>query len=207
MAGESVTGYRCEGHDTRAKRASRFERTAAVASLSEQEPLGPIRIRSTRAEVPARTFPRRTPNASVYEEILVPTDGSDPSTVAVEQAVALAGAVDARVHFLNVVDVGTEMSAAGVGTIADELTETFEDVAREALDDAMERADRAGVSAERTVREGAPYEVIGSYCEEEDVDLVVIGTTGRSGLTEHLLGSTTDRVAHTVDASVLIARR
>lgn len=41
---------------------------------------------------------------------------------------------------------------------------------------------------------------------EHDVDLIVMGATGQSGLKEHLLGSTADRVTQSVDVSVLIAR-
>ena len=61
----------------------------------------------------------------MYAEILVPTDGSDASMVAVEQGVELAAEFDATVHFLHVVDVGTEMSASGVGNVANELTTTL----------------------------------------------------------------------------------
>ena len=53
-------------------------------------------------------------------EILVPTDGSDASMAGVEQDVELAAEFDATVHFLHVVDVGTEMSASGVGNVANE---------------------------------------------------------------------------------------
>lgn len=142
----------------------------------------------------------------MYEEILVPTDGSEPSLVAVDQGVELAKNLDGRVHFLYVVDVGTEMSASGVGTIADDLTETFEDIAEEALRDAEARAEDAGIQYERAILEGIPHEAIEVYSRENEIDLIVIGTSGHSGLKEDLLGSTTDRVAQSAETSVLIAR-
>lgn len=142
----------------------------------------------------------------MYDEILIPTDGSDPSQTAVEEGVEIADEFDARVHFLNVVDVGTEMSASAVGTVADELTKTFEDVAEKALDEATARAEDAGVAYERTVLEGVPHEAIEEYAADHGVDVVVVGTSGRSGVKEQLLGSTTDRVAQSADCSVLIAR-
>jgi nucleotide-binding universal stress UspA family protein len=142
----------------------------------------------------------------VYDTILVATDGSESSTAAVEQGVAIAAGHDATVRFLHVVDVGTEMSAAGVGTVAEELTESLQQRADEALGDALDRADDAGVTAERTTLEGVPHEAIADVSADEDVDLVVLGASGRSGLTERLLGSTTDRVARTVEVSVLLAR-
>ncbi|NHN41121.1 universal stress protein [Halorubellus sp. JP-L1] len=142
----------------------------------------------------------------MYDEVLVPTDGSDPASVAVDEAVALAATANARVHFLHVVDVGTEMSASAVGTIADDLTETLESVADDALDDAVAVAEEADVRYERETLEGVPHEAIEAYGREHDVDLIVVGTSGHSGLKEDLLGSTTDRVVQSADSSVLVAR-
>ncbi|MEF8775837.1 MAG: universal stress protein [Haloarculaceae archaeon] len=142
----------------------------------------------------------------MYEQILIPTDGSDASMAAVEQGVELAANFDATVHFLHVVDVGIEMSASGVGTIADELSTTLETMATQALDRATEQADVAGVSYERTILEGFPHEAITEYSAEHEIDLIVLGASGRAGFKERLLGSTTDRVTRVVDVSVLIAR-
>ncbi|ELZ16723.1 UspA domain-containing protein [Haloterrigena salina JCM 13891] len=142
----------------------------------------------------------------MYGAILVPTDGSDSSTAAVEQAVAIAEGDAATVHFLHVIDVSTEMSAGASGSIAPQLTETLEDEAESALDEATSRAERAGVSHERVTREGDPHEVIAEYTAENGIDIVVMGASGQSGVKERLLGSTTDRVVRSVDTSVLIAR-
>lgn len=142
----------------------------------------------------------------MYDDVLVPTDGSDASEVAVEQAVSIAGDSGATVHFLHVIDLGTEMSASGVGTIADELTTTLENEADEALAVAADRAEEANVEYECETLEGVPHEAITDFAAERDVDLVALGASGRSGLKDHLLGSTTERVARAVDASVLIAR-
>jgi nucleotide-binding universal stress UspA family protein len=142
----------------------------------------------------------------VFSDILVPTDGSDASLVAVDQGIAIARRFDATVHFLHVVDVGVEMSASAVGDIADDLTATLEDVAEDALDAAEAWAEDAGVSYERTILEGDPHEAILDYSTDHDIDLIVLGESGRSGLEEHLLGSTTDRVAQSAEISVLIAR-
>ncbi|AUV82998.1 universal stress protein [Salinigranum rubrum] len=142
----------------------------------------------------------------MYDEILIPTDGSDASEVAVEQGVAVAARFDARVHLLHVVDVRAEMAASGVGDIADDLTETLDTMASDALDAAEALADGAGVPYEREVLEGYPHDAIAEYAADNEVDLVVVGASGRSGVAEHLLGSTTERVARTVGTSVLIAR-
>lgn len=142
----------------------------------------------------------------VYDDILVPTDGSESSTAAVDQATAIAESGATTVHFLHVIDLGTEMSAGGSGSIAPQLMETLKEEGEAALDDAANRAEEAGVNYDRTTREGNPHEVIEAYVAEHDIDLIVMGASGRSGLKERLLGSTSDRVIRTVDISVLLAR-
>ena len=142
----------------------------------------------------------------MYNEILVATDGSDASGVAVDQAVAVADRFGATVHLLHVVDLGMEMSGSAEGAIANQLTDTLDELATEALGEAESRAAEVGVPTERVALEGVPHEAIVDYCADHGIDLVVLGSTGRSGITEHLMGSTTDRVARSVEASVLIAR-
>lgn len=142
----------------------------------------------------------------MYDVILVPTDGSEASLTAVEHGIEIAGGFDATVQFLYVVDVGTEMSASAVGDIADDLTKTLETMANDALETATTRAEEVGVAYEQTILEGIPHEAIAEYSTEHDIDLIVMGASGHSGIKERLLGSTTDRVTRSVDTSVLIAR-
>lgn len=142
----------------------------------------------------------------MYRDILIPTDGSAASETALEQGTELASSVDATVHLLHVVDIGTEMSASGVGEIAGELTETLDDEAREAIEEAEEVADEAGVTSERAILEGVPEDVIREYSAENGIDLVVVGESEDSTIPEQLFGSTTDDVLQTTTDSVLIVR-
>ncbi|WP_224267987.1 universal stress protein [Haloprofundus salinisoli] len=142
----------------------------------------------------------------MHDTILVPTDGSDASLAAVDEALEIAAPQDATIHFLHVIDVGTEMSAAASGQVAQQLSDTLEQQADDALDEAVSRAEDAGVDYERVILEGDPDSAIVDYVEEHDVDLVAIGATGRSGLAERILGSTTDRVVRSVEIPVLLAR-
>lgn len=140
----------------------------------------------------------------MYFDIVVPTDGSDSSAAAVDHGISIAEPHGARVHFLHVVDVGTEMAATG--NIAPELTETFEQEATKILDRAASKAEDADITYERDILEGVPHKVIAEYSTDYDIDLIVMGASGRSGIKDHLLGSSTDRVIRSVDTSVLIAR-
>lgn len=140
----------------------------------------------------------------MYDRVLVPTDGSESSAAAVDHGISIAEPHAATVHFLYVVDVGTEMAAPG--NTAPNLTTTLEQEANEILDTATTKADNANVPYERTVLEGLPHEAITEYSADNGIDLIVMGASGRSGIKDHLLGSSTDRVIRSVDTSVLIAR-
>ncbi|MFC6988601.1 universal stress protein [Haloplanus sp. GCM10025708] len=136
----------------------------------------------------------------MYDDILVPTDGSDCARRAVEEAVRLATAFDAALHTFYVVD--TELSGAegGGAVVFDELEAEGERIVR----DVVERAEDAGVDTiEASVATGVPYRSILDYCEEYDVDLVVMGTHGRTGLERTLVGSVTEKVVRTSDVPVL----
>jgi nucleotide-binding universal stress UspA family protein len=142
----------------------------------------------------------------VYHEILIPTDGSAASTTALEQGVEIASGTGATVHLLHVVDVETEMAASGVGDIADDLTKTLDEEAKEALNQAEKMADEAGVPAERAILEGFPEDAIQQYSDDNGIDLIVIGESEDSTLSERLFGSTTEDVVQSATVSVLVAR-
>lgn len=100
----------------------------------------------------------------MYDDVLVPTDGSAASEAAVEQALAIAAPQGAIVHFLHVIDIGSEMSASGVGNIADDLTETLTDEAKQVLD----AAEDADVTSERAVIQGFAHDAITEYGSEDE---------------------------------------
>jgi len=138
----------------------------------------------------------------MYEDILVPTDGSAGASAALAEAIELAGEFDATVHSLYVVDmasVGTE-----VGTV--DLVESFERMGEEATEAAAARARDAGVAATGAVATGSPHSEIVDYVDEAGIDLVVMGTHGRTGLERYLLGSVTEKVVRTADVPVLTVR-
>ena len=139
-----------------------------------------------------------------FTDILVPTDGSEGALAAVDPALSLAGAYDATLHALSVADVKSLGPAVRTEPILDELLE-----AAEAAVEAVEtRAREANVaSAVTAVEVGYPYSEIRSYVEDHDVDLVVMGTRGRSGISRYLLGSVTEKLVRTSPVPVMTVRR
>ena len=163
--------------------------------------LGSITERVVRAsEVPVLAI---RPEATVrfpFDRVLVPTDGSDAADSALDTGIEIARAYDASLHLLNVVDTGS--LGPDIESYVD--IDRLEERSRSLLDDAVETATDAGVrDVERDVEYGTPNGQIERYVEDHDVDLVVMGTHGLTGLDRYLLGSTTEKVLRTAPIPVL----
>ncbi|WP_232686331.1 universal stress protein [Halobacterium zhouii] len=141
----------------------------------------------------------------MYDAVLVPTDGSDAASAGVTHGLDLAAAFDAVVHVLYVVPE-TE-SASIVGGAGGPDGEDVQAVAEEATETVVAAAEDRGLDTETAVHTGTPHREILAYAADEDVDLVVMATHGRSGITRFLNGSVTERVVRNADRPVLVARR
>ncbi len=140
----------------------------------------------------------------MYDRILVATDGSDAAEAAVEEATDLADDQAAELHVLNVVEV---QAVESMGPSPAATAESMEQAGERAVAGAVELAEGAGVSAvEGATIRGLPHEEIVGYVEEHDIDLVVLGTHGRTGLDRLLLGSVAEKVVRLSSAPVLTVR-
>lgn len=115
----------------------------------------------------------------MYDDLLIATDGSELASRAAVQGIEIAAAVGARVYALSVADVGEESPAA------DRERTDCRRFAEAIVDDATAR----DVPAEAVVRDGRPHDEILAAADDRDVDLLVLGTHGRTGLRRWLLGS------------------
>jgi nucleotide-binding universal stress UspA family protein len=133
-----------------------------------------------------------------YDKILVPTDGSPGATAAVEHGIAIAERLGAAVRVLCVIE-----DERGLPPVGDPLR----DEAVEVLEAVSERAADRNVTLTTHVQPGTPHEVINEFVSAHGIDLITMGTHGRSGIRRHLLGSVTERVLRTSDAPVLTVRQ
>ena len=146
----------------------------------------------------------------MYDNILVPTDGSDTAEAAVDRAVDLAAKYDATVHALYVVDVDAVNYSLGTEQVdrvrrgdLDEMPEVRQ-AADEATGYVADAAAAAGVPAEEHVRAGQPVRAIRDAIDELDADVVVMGSHGRSGISRALLGSVTEKVLRKTTVPVFV---
>jgi nucleotide-binding universal stress UspA family protein len=137
----------------------------------------------------------------MYETILVPTDGSDGADAAAEHAINIAGTYDATLHALYVVDV--RMSPISTEMDRDEVIQLLDQSGERPTTPVLDQAEKMGIPTTEAILLGVPHEIIREYIGENHIDLVVMGTHGRTGLEHTLLGSTTERIVQTVEVPVL----
>lgn len=124
----------------------------------------------------------------MFDTILVPIDGSDPATRAARFGLELAAAYDASVDLLHVAPAG-------------------DDAASERGEQLLEAAAGLAADGDPEIRThlvgGKAANTIVSHAAETGSDLVVMGRHSRRGISQHLLGSTTERVLRNVGVPVL----
>lgn len=142
------------------------------------------------------------------KRILLPTDFSEYSKTAINYACAFADQFGAELHLLHVLQdlvalvPEPELAIPPPGDYLKELQESCE----RALDQLLDPAWEAEHKVVRATRQGPPFLEIVRYAKEEDIDLIVIGTHGRSGLAHVLLGSVAERVVRKAPCPVLTVR-
>jgi nucleotide-binding universal stress UspA family protein len=124
---------------------------------------------------------------------------------ATDYAIELAANFDAVIHSLYVVEP-TSVTLPSEAMRQEEIREEYVEWGEDITADAMANAEDHGLQSVTAVGEGPAHDEINRYATENDIDLVVMGTTGRSGLRERLLGSVTEKTARISDVPVLIVR-
>lgn len=137
-------------------------------------------------------------------QILVPTDFSENAELAVNYAIALAKQCSAKLHLLHTPVVPTYLLMDLSYSPGPEAVTRILNDAQEALDRQAQMITAAGVEHFTAIREGTVHEVIRDYAKEHDVDLVVVGTHGRTGVSKLMYGSITERVIKTVHTPIII---
>jgi nucleotide-binding universal stress UspA family protein len=146
----------------------------------------------------------------MYQKILLPTDGSEYAEKAAKHAVWIAGHSEAEIIAINVVD-----TSSLVGLPAEDLTvkvtEILKEEGKRSLDSISEilKETKKEFNLQKFIKltmetkEGSPADAILKTIEEEDIDLIVMGTSGKHGIDRFLLGSVTEKVVRSAKCPVL----
>lgn len=138
--------------------------------------------------------------------ILVPIDFSSDADDAVDMAISLARELGSRITLLHVIHdvyIGVgEMAAALPTSYYDEIEA---DVKRE-IQTYLNKVVEAGLQGDSIVVHGVPFQSILDTVAEQNIDLVVMGTHGRTGLKHVLLGSVAEKVIRMATCPVMVTR-
>jgi len=140
------------------------------------------------------------------ERILCPVDFSETSEHALRYAIDLATRLDASVLIVHAYQLPAYALPDGGILARPEFAVDLTTQIQEFLDKLVERYSAHGVVLRDRLVEGMPYVEINRVAAEEKVDLVVMGTHGRTGVKHLLLGSVAERVVRTSSVPVLTVR-
>jgi len=147
----------------------------------------------------------------MYKKVLVPLDGSELAECVLPHLETIAGGCGLQnVTFFRVVkpfypvgdSLGDTISAADVVSINEDAVASSEDY----LKKLTERVKYPGVKVRWEVVKGNEAESITEYAKNNEVDLIIIATHGRSGVSRWVWGSVADRVLRSACVPVLIVR-
>ncbi|WP_340101998.1 universal stress protein [Salinibaculum salinum] len=138
----------------------------------------------------------------MYQDILLPFDGSDGAAAALHHAAEIGHWADATIHILFVADTRRESVTVVETQVVDALVQEGEDI----VEEAEKTLDTLGVDHDSDVVQGTPAPTIVEYAERYDHDVVVMPTHGREGVSRYLLGSVTEKVVRLSAIPVLTVR-
>jgi len=136
-----------------------------------------------------------------FQRVLVATDGSKQCRPAVEKAIDFSQSYGGEISVVSIVDVPAEFYA--------EAPQVVEDMIHKAkiyVEEVKKKAEASGVKAEAFVKEGEAYQAIVDLAKERDVNIIVMGSHGRTGLKRLLMGSVAEKVIGYAPCPVLVTR-
>jgi nucleotide-binding universal stress UspA family protein len=156
---------------------------------------------------PASVWIVKAENVGPPRAILGATDFSEISRKAVLEGLWLAQQASARFHLLHVID-SADIPDDLLGRIPNSSTllEAIDEQASQRLEEFVGSLPVGAVTVERHLFRGTPWEVIRSLTEQMHIDLIAMGTVGRSGINGLLLGNTAEKVLSTCDCSILTVK-
>jgi nucleotide-binding universal stress UspA family protein len=156
-----------------------------------------------------RDFVTADSDVPALGRVLVPIDFSEPGQKALQEGAGLAARFNAELHLLHVVEDSSP--ATSEIALASPVFRSYIQELTSAGERQVDELKIPGSPASRTVRKkvvvGAPISRITAYATEEQIDLIVMGTHGRTGASHWLLGSVAERVVRSAPCPVMVCRR
>lgn len=139
-------------------------------------------------------------------KILVPTDFSEQAENALKVAAMLAKKNDAEIYLLHMMEI--PMQHIDPGAVQSDIPEAlfFMQLAHKKFETLMESDYLKDITVYETVKADITFNEIKKSCKELDIDLIVMGSHGASGLREMFIGSNAEKVVRSSDVPVLVIK-
>lgn len=145
-----------------------------------------------------------------FKKIMIATDGSDCSRLAVDKGIELAQLSGGTVYAVYVVSTAYfPMDGdyfVGINPYWESIQEAWRTQGQQAVNYVKDLGEMKGVSVESALLEGYPSDELIRYAEKEEMDIVIMGTLGRTGLDRLLLGSVAGNVVRHSKVPVMVVR-
>lgn len=140
----------------------------------------------------------------VFEKILIATDGSEKNQPAVRKGLEIARVCGSTLYSLYVIDE-TLMTSAQMDLLTDDVYVKLKAEGEEAIEQVKRLAN--GMRVETFLLSGRPAQVITDFAAKNKVDLIVVGSQGKSGLERLILGSIAENIIRMADCMVLVVKK
>ncbi|RXA21302.1 universal stress protein [Methanosarcina sp. MSH10X1] len=141
----------------------------------------------------------------LYRNIVIATDGSRNTRKAISYGIELAKLSGATVYALYVVNTPSTISESW--TIGKEtIYNIMRDDGEKAVSEVKKIGETSGVKVKEVVLDGCPGSEIINFAENNNADLIVMGTLGETGLEKFLIGSVAEKVVRGSKVPVLVVR-
>jgi nucleotide-binding universal stress UspA family protein len=140
-----------------------------------------------------------------FKKIFIATDGSDQNRRAIEYGIELAKIAGGKIFVGYVVDTAA-FASIPMDAGWEMMYELMETEANEAVQKVEVLAKQVGIDVETVLLEGHPSNEIIEFSQKNGIDVIVMGTLGKSGLDRFLLGSVAEKVTRNSTVPVLVVK-
>ncbi len=138
-----------------------------------------------------------------YRAIIIATDFSEASLLALETGLTLAQDCEAEVHLLHILNPPVGMDP--MGTVTPSIPD-LEEAAKSQLESLVPENTPEGVTIHPVLLRGSPPKTIATFARKKDADLIVVGTHGRTGLGRLFMGSTAEALLRQAPCHVMVVK-
>ena len=138
----------------------------------------------------------------MYKKILVPTDGSEFAKKAQQHALFLASVAGAEIVAVSVTE-NNFVSGLPLDDEVYQLNQILKERSEENLEE-FDKLNKDDLKITHIIKEGSPAKCILEVAAEQDIDLIVMGSSGKSGFDRFIMGSVADKVVNSAKCAVLI---